>query len=251
MGGKRKTFTDPETGRRYRVCRACGTEKPLTIEHFSPSRRDEQGRILQYHGLCKPCSVRQKQERIDKMRENNPYAYRLERKRLQATQRKWRQSHPDRAAKLNRSYKERLKGDPERHARFLETRRLEYHLRAERNGKPLPKVRPRRSGSGQQVVPAAPLLAMFERELARRAALADGLAKFSGVLPELDRTSTEAVCEDYGVDSRKYRGWRSGRDINVTVGIVEAVLERADLEWHEVYAYDDFAAIFAGEGASV
>lgn len=44
--------------------------------------------------------------------------------------------HPDRLKAIQKRYRDKIKNDPKKHQAFLEQRRIEYHLRLEKQGKP-------------------------------------------------------------------------------------------------------------------
>lgn len=137
---------------RERRCPQCDETKPLDIEHFTPRKRcNETGEILEYSYWCRPCSRRKAAERrakrtpeqIEADRRYHRSVYEMEQRneetvrRRRERQRAYRSSPRGRAV-ANAWAREaywRMKADPERHAAYLEDKRIKYHLkRLEANG---------------------------------------------------------------------------------------------------------------------
>lgn len=126
-------------------CPQCGEIKPLDIEHFTPRKRDnDTGEILDYAGWCKPCAAAKSRQRrahrtpeqIEADRAYNRSVYEYERRLpdvfqlRREQQRRYRQSELGRATSRAwaRAAYQRMKENPERHAAYLEAKRIQYHL---------------------------------------------------------------------------------------------------------------------------
>lgn len=235
MGARRlKDRTRVVDGVALLMCLACMKEKPLVPENFPLRSAHEPS------GVCRSCKNATKKRYAEEGRLTpSP----LEKRR--AASRASRRRHRDKRNREAREYKNAVKADPERHARYLETRRIAYRLKAEREGRSVvstPKAR--MATSGPSYLPSEPLAGLIDRAIARRAEIAS-------VLDDPTATGVNAVCEDFGVSSRNYRRWRSRSQPHVRVGTAEAVLLAADVEWSEIYSYDDYAHIFLGREACV
>lgn len=221
-----------------RRCSRCRIEKPLLAD-FYKARRDAPLLSL-YSYECKSCSHRSAAEttaaKMATARGDATRARRAKRGReLRAT--------PEGKAKhgaAQKRYAAKVKEDPRRHAEYLEMRRVAYRLRREREGRPV--TRKYRNAARVEAVPnrvpVEPLLAFIDKTVERRSAVVAFVGearKGDGVLKE--------VCRDFGINDRTYRRWRAERG-TVSVGIAERVLLNAEVEWHDVYSYDDHAAAF-------
>lgn len=137
-------------------CPGCGETKPLTVEHFAPNRRDhETGEVLRYAGWCRPCAnekARQRRasrtpEQVEADRAYHKAVYEMRkdepavRERRERTKRAWAQANPDKQRASWKRWYEGMKADPERHARYLESVRISYRLRRERQTGKMPAVR--------------------------------------------------------------------------------------------------------------
>lgn len=70
----------------------------------------------------------------------------------------WRKANPDKVRKYHQTYMAKVMSDPERHAAYLESRRLQYRMQKERQGKTVRTVRARKPAKELQMrVPVEPL----------------------------------------------------------------------------------------------
>lgn len=170
--GKRKTcspgcLTELRTALCYRnaaarprptekTCPQCEETKPLTAEHWAPNRRNLAGEVTHYSGWCRLCSARKARERrrkrtpeqieADRAYHRAVYERRRHdpevRARQTAARRRWVRENRDKQRATWRRWYDGVMADPERHAAYLETIRIAYRLRRERQGH---KVRIRQS----------------------------------------------------------------------------------------------------------
>lgn len=220
-----------------RICTGCEKSKPL-VEGFYVSRRFEHR--IEYARECKRCATRRSGvKRTARRRTDAEY-----RKRL-ARQQRERLTDPEKRRKAraaSKRWKERLKADPVAYAAYLETTRINYRLRQERKGAPMRpesyrRVKATRVPTSRQRVPAAPLVALIKRIVEHRKAV-------SGLIQDASTATTGAVCADLGIAERDYRRMNSGEQPTTSIGLVERALLNADVEWHEIYSFDDHAAQF-------
>jgi hypothetical protein len=221
MGGKRKTFIDPETGRKVRVCRDCGVEQDYEL-NFSVGARNEQGEVTNRAYECKPCAAKRKLELQARRKQDPEWSarHRVAKNRLQ---RNWRKRNPDKARDARRRYKNGVFADSQRHARWLETRRISYALRAERAGKPVVRhissaIRVRES---LPELPAKPL--------------ADLLLKMAE-----SRDSIDQLAEELGFTPRSLFAWKTGERQRVQLDVADQILTNAGLMWWEVWPEEEF-----------
>lgn len=229
-----------------RICTTCEQSKPLA-EGYYVARRFEHR--IEYARECKRCaSKRSAAMRAARKRVDPEY-----RKRL-ARQQRERLRDPEKRRKAlaaSKRWKATLKADPVRYAAYLETTRINYRLRQERRGA---VVRPDGYGRIKNVrkvkattlqrVPSAPLVELVERTIAHREAVA-------GLLQDAGTATVKGVCADLGIADRDYRRMSTGEQPTASIGLVERVLLNADVEWHSVYSYDDYAQIFLAEEVTV
>jgi hypothetical protein len=224
MGGVRKTFVDPETGRVVRICRKCGELKDYERD-FAIALRGSDGSVTGRCYHCKPCNVEYKRERTREKKKNPGWALKdTERQRVQ--RRKYRARDPEKARAQRRSYMDRVKANPQRHARFLEGRRIEYRLRAERLGRTvvaLAGAKMAQDSLGQ--LPIEPLRPILRVEIARRESL-------------------EQFAADIGVASRTVKRWLVESD-DIQFGSADHVLTALDRMWWEVWTEDEYPEAYA------
>ena len=186
-------------------------------------------------GTCRDClAARKKQYEAEGRLTPKSLAAKRE------SQRRYAARHLDRRRKAHRDYMQRVKADPEKHARFLEARRIAYRLKAERAGRSLDSIRAPKSKTASgtwRYLPSMPLVALINGILERREAVADLLCNAEGA-------GLEGVCADLGVSSRNYRRWRDGSQPTVQIATAELMLLNAGVEWSDCYSYDDYAHIF-------
>lgn len=240
MGGRPRTIKDARGRTTKRSCRRCdpNREKPQTIKNFSVSQRDKAGRAIQWSYECKPCAVARKSEWRKNVRATNPAHEERIKAQQRRTQKKWRETHREVEKKRAKAYRDRVKADPKRHARWLESRRIEHHLRQERRGKktrpPSPKARKLRE---PRRVPSEPLVGLMEARLAH-------LRQVDALTGEDEGQTMKLLCERVGVDQRSFSRWRSKEALTCNIGTAERVLLELDIDWHEVYSYDDHSEAF-------
>jgi hypothetical protein len=243
-----KTYVG-ENGRRKRICRVCKRHLALDARNFSPTVRGTRSgtgrlrRVKQWSYQCKRCATANKALWERKVRATKPEHYARVKARHLAYQKRWREENPEKVKAAAKRRAQAVKADPQRHARDLERRRIEHALRAERNGTPQKKklVNAKRVRTSPRFLPAAPLLNLVDRILDRRRAV-------DGLLSDVEGAATaESVCADLGISSRERRHWRTGQQTKVRVGTAERILLNADVDWYEVYSYDDYAHIFLSD----
>lgn len=235
----RKTYVD-KNGRRKRICRICKRHLALNARNFSPSRRDRQtGRVEQWSYECKRCAVAKKALWKRTVRETKPEHYKRVKARHLAYQKRWREENPEKVKAAAKRRAAAVKADPQRHARELERRRIEWALRAERLGIKQKKklARAKRVNEPARRLPAEPLVRLVERLVDQRRAVA-------GLLEDADRPTTDSVCQDIGLAARDFRRMKTGEQATANIGLIERVLLNAGVDWYEVYSFDDHAAQF-------
>lgn len=137
-----------------RTCARCKRTFPQTLEFFTSMRRDnETGKILRYHAWCRECHRNYERQRWasrspEQIEANRRYAREAYEHRrdhdpefhakMRANRRAWRAANPEREAEQQKRWAERVKADPERHARYLEMRRIYYRLKREQETGELP-----------------------------------------------------------------------------------------------------------------
>lgn len=97
----------------------------------------------------------------------------------------WRKANPDKARKHHQNYMMKVQSDPERHAAYLEVRRINYRLRKEAEGIEVRRVRPRVPAKDKQMrVPVEPLQS-FLVDLSKERGLSHGdIGRATGVHPD-------------------------------------------------------------------
>jgi hypothetical protein len=241
----RVTWIDPETMQRVRRCSEpdCEAVKPLASDFYvmqHAGKLDSDGhRILttRYARKCKACHDKMAAVAYRKRKADPRKRARMLKQRSAASKR-WREKNLEHAKALGKAWKAKVKADPERHARYLEDTRINYRLRQARAGKPVKdgRWRAKRQATGPRRLPTEPLVRLIETTLDRREAMIDVVGDAGANL--------EAVCADLDVSSRTFRRWRKGEITEVNVGVAERVILAADVEWHDVYSYDDHADVF-------
>jgi hypothetical protein len=243
-----------------RRCPTCMVWKVEDGESFSPMVRDKSGAVTRWFPMCKPCKAaqmyaaayenreqlladRRAQYRLDMKNEEKKRERREYEKAYRAAQ---REKDPEHVRKLEREkgqrYRARLREDPARHAAWLETMRINYKLKREREGHLLEESKR----------PSKPLKfrnGRFEEFTSKMTV--DGVP-LERALKEVLRLAQPDNVEEYasaalGVSYRRLREWKSGRE-RPTVITADSVLTAAGLLWWEVWdpaEYPDVAAIFS------
>lgn len=228
-----------------RICTTCEQSKPLADGYYVARRFEHR---VEYARECKRCATKRSAARRAARKKVDPEY----RKRL-ARQQRERLADPEKhrkALEASKRWKEKIKADPIAYAAHLETARINHRLRRERKGAP---VRPESYGrikatkvpltTGRRL-PSAPLVALVKRTIEHREAIA-------GLLQDAGSATVKDVCADLGIADRDYRRMCAGEQPTANIGLVERVLLNADVEWHTVYSYDDYARIFLAEEVAV
>lgn len=243
MGGKRRTFTD-EHGQSIRRCRGCEQEFALTEEHFSPCERDAAGFVIKWGYECKPCAAKRKASWYDAIMADD-----VRRKKLREEERKlqkrWREKNPDKTKAAAKRRAARIKSDPQRHARSLENRRIEYALRAERRGKPVNRhisTAARVKEAGGRCLPAAPLAKFLQAKIEqiRRHEKLRGIERADGQIGE--------VLGPLGISTRSLWAWNHGEVETVQIAVAERAIVRSDTSWQAVWPEAEFPELYAEGG---
>lgn len=122
-------------------------------------------------------------------------------------------AYREQARERSRASKLRMNQDPVWKARSLETQRMQYRLRAQREGREVRAIRS--AHDAKSWLPGRPLVAAIDRR-----ALSSDLA---------------AVCELTGKTERQIYRWRTG-ETNVSLVDADDVLTALDLLWWEVWS---------------
>lgn len=219
MGAPRTTFRDPDTGRWTRVCCDCKETKDLELD-FYKARRDPTGRGSDWNYQCKPCKVVQLRE-LNKRRRDDPDRGPELRAMYARLAREWRARYPERALANRKRYVERLRKDPQRYTRSLENRRIEYRLRAEREGRTVRNAKAAMIKENVPELPAKPL-AEFLLEMAA------------------SRDSIDQLAEELGFTPRSLFAWKTGERQRVRLDLADQILTNAGLMWWEVWSEEEF-----------
>lgn len=191
------TFLDPETFMQMRRCSKCLAVKELVVDYYVEHKRAD-GTIAKWSYVCKTCSV-ERTTALHRQRLRDPSTADQERAQREQWRRQWRDRNRERYRETQRRYKERVRADPVRYARSLETARIAYRLRAERREGREVKAQPVRVPAPEPKLPrlpAEPLLHAVEGYLHD----ADGILSYA----------------DLGVDERSVRRWREALDAGRT-----------------------------------
>jgi hypothetical protein len=239
MGGvslASRTWIDPETGVMTRLCSLC--EEPKTD---FPTRGDGKE-----SGICHDC------QKARKKRYGAEGRLTVDKTANRESSRRYNERHRERRLKSHRDYMARVKADPAKHARFLEARRIWYRLKAEQEGRPLesisaPRATMAKGADGRRVLPSKPLAAFIDAKVATAREFDKVLGIPAG---DKDATGVSGMCRELGVNERRLRSWRDGKE-NVTLTKAEAVLLAAGASWAEVWAPDDYPELYAGLLAGV
>lgn len=221
MGALRTTFRDPESGRWTRVCCECRQTKDL--EHdFYKARRIAMGTPKDWNYQCKKCKTAQLQELTRRQRADPQRGPEL-RAMYARLRREWRARNPDKERANRDRYWARLRKDPERYTRALENRRIEYRLRAEREGRSVRALSTAKMG--REHLPKLP---------------AKPLSELLDVLVTQYDGDTEALGRALNFSSRNLRAWRTGEREEVQFDVADRILTAAGLMWWEVWTEDEY-----------
>lgn len=215
-----KVATWERAGVTYRRCNNCDTVYPLA-EGFYANGRKPDGTVASYCYHCKACQIRRigaYQSRL--LRDPETAAATREKKRVQ--RQRWRAANYERFREIQKQYRERVKADPERHARQREAARMAHRLKRERDdGVPLEAIKlvtPRfRAREITGILPAMPLVEAVDAHLS------------------VTDLTEDAILERTGVYPRQLWAWRSGEIANVQFAVAARVLTRLGLSWWEVF----------------
>lgn len=162
MGRKKGSRNHPDrlivddfgTAKLYHHCSRCRGWLEPHMGNFTPLRRHTETRqVLAWDFYCRPCrnAYRREwwaslspEERTVESRKRRDYSKRAapeileeRRERHRRKQAKYRALHPERHADAQRRYRSKIMADPKLHAAMLERDRINYRLKAEREGREL------------------------------------------------------------------------------------------------------------------
>jgi hypothetical protein len=218
-----------------RRCTDCRIPKELVSNFYVSSRK---GGSVSYHRECVPCSIAKGTERR-RIRKKTDGVYGAHLAELARESRK-RPGRRAAEAAVRKRYRAKVLADPVVHARMLETNRINYRLRREREGLSV-RSSSRKKQPAKKVtevatkLPAAPL-AIFVDARVERERECDRLLG----IDDCNGGQLQRVCDDLGVNVRMWRRWRSGEQQNVKISVAEGILLRADVSFAEVWPPDDY-----------
>lgn len=218
-------------GRLVRPCSTCKKIKPL--EEFPLNGRRSDG-SRRRDTRCKACTVIRMRAAYQKRRAD-PEKMQQERAKKASWNRDWRRRNPEAARAAQERYFAKVRADPERHARHLESTRIAYRLRREREtGGSVDDVRSisarHAAEESRTRVPVAPLVMLID-DIAARAALDRG-AIYD---PRAVDAALGTVCARADLNDRVLYRWRVGEDPTVALERAEVVIEALDAFWWEVW----------------
>ena len=225
MGGRRKTYEDPETGRLVRICGQCGEPKDYETD-FAIAARGDDGTVTRRRYYCKPCDVEYKRERTRRRKIEDPSWAARQRAYNAAMQRRWRTANPSKERAKRKRWLDGLRKNPQRHAEFLEMRRIEYHLRREREGHRVVGLRSARMA--EDFTPELPITP-FARLIRRLA------QEYGGI---------EVLALELHIHSRTVRRWL-GEAATIRFDSADAVLTHIGLAWWDVWTEDEYPELHA------
>lgn len=237
---RRATWRDSRSRRMVRRCSCCSQVKDLS-RGFHRSKSEVGGRYY----ICKCCAI-EKSVEYKRLRLADP-----------AQKRKSNGAKKHYRAKLEVQARERakrkrdwqaLKADPEAYATEMEHRRLYYRLRQERAGREVTRTpKAQMSTTSLSYLPARPLVELLTRRIEQQRAI----SRVTGMLNENGEGEVLEICTKAGVTTRTYTRWRENDSSHVRIGVAERALLGLDVEWHEVYSFDDHAGQFLTTEAEV
>lgn len=221
-----------QDGRMVRRCSKCREIKDLE-QGFLVDRHLPDGSVRRRY-MCAVCDRRRIEEYRVRERDRDPAAVRADWARRK---RAWNARNRERARETQRNYKKRVAADPVRYAAFLESLRISYRLRREKQGASLDTLRAHRLRvptlqEPLRRLPAAPLAETLESIIAREGEYA-----------------RERICEAAGIAPRNLFGWTSGERKRVQFDVADRVLTRLGLNWWDVWD-EDQREVFEGNNWS-
>jgi hypothetical protein len=198
----------------------CLKSKPLIAEHWHRGPRDAEG-AKAWSSYCRPCANAEGVER-----------YRTDARRRELTR--------ERAKAQRQRIRERRAADPEfdREYRALQ---IAYFKAAkarkkarERGEEPAKGAAPVDNEMGG-LLPVAPLYSAVDAYIRR--------AQMHVVMHDVDARdghSSEALCENLGIDVRSFTAWRSGERHLVQLDVADRVIQRLGVNWFDVYDADEW-----------
>lgn len=201
-----RTWTD-EHGVQWRRCARCSATGPLYEgnEVFSPERRGPDGEVARWSYHCRACKRASMPKKAKRTTE--------QRLKQNAYNRAWRKRNPEAAAEAHRRWWDKVKQDPERYRRHLETRRIRATLRAMQEGREMGR-RPDMTGREMLTMPSAPLAAAIAA----------------------DERRDEDICEWSDFTARNAFAWRVGSREEVKADVADRFLQTLGLLWWEVWS---------------
>lgn len=262
---ERQATREVAPGRWERRCVDCREWKEL-IEHFPVAYGDQPEGPRRRHRVCKPCSVeRTRRYRQDVMAD--PKAAARHRAYNARMMREWRAKNPEKARAARRRHMARVRRSPAKWEAYLERQRINYRLRAEREGRTVSEERARWVLASRRRKRGRP--AQLENRTGRVHAAPLAVAIYRAALEE--GVSPDLVCARFDVPPRTlYRWAHGGEAVDGSAAlaqhaIADRVLVGLGLLWWEVYdpasapelydplewidAVDAAALAWEGEGA--
>lgn len=222
-----------------RRCSDCGLVKKLASDFYVNARH---GSHVEYQRYCVPCSIARVTECRRVRKESDGGALRAH---LAERARERRQAPGRRAieAATRNRYRKKVLADPVAHAKMLETNRISYRLRREREGLPVRPLSRKKQPAQRQVealdkLPAGPLVAFVATRVEREREYDRLLG-----IPDRDGGALRRVCDDLGINERAWRRWRSGEQLSVKVPVAEKILLLAGGSFAEVWSFDDYPEV--------
>lgn len=190
-----------QDGVTVRRCKTCPHVGPLATDFYAWPRRDGQSA---HEGICKNCATRKNTERKRQFRDTpRGDAYRA---REAAAARARRQRDPDAYHAAQKRWREKRKATMtrEERARERELARIDYHLKAEREGRKITRHLSNAINTRDPVerVPVASLSTAIDRGM-----------RATG--------NATALAQEIGITARTFRRWRSGEVTHVDADVAE------------------------------
>jgi hypothetical protein len=235
----RAVVDDYGTRVRVRWCPSCLRWLPETYEMFSIRRRHEDGTVRTWDGFCRTCRAAQRRERyaaksVEERREDarrrwdavkaDPEKMAARRAKNAEAQREYRRKHPEKTRRQHREWMARMRKDPVRYRAYLERCRINYRLRAEREGRELARAgvtrfkveHPTFVPGAIRKLPAAPLARVVKSAARRQQRTVEEMAIFCGV------------------SLRTVEAWEDEREL-VQFNAADGVLVALGLLWFDVW----------------
>lgn len=270
-----------------RRCSTCRTFKPLDLDHFGATGRDE--RALGYQRICRDCerAAQARRRNVNRAAYNqqardayhrrmrDPARREAVRERERAYRQRRLQQDPERvrsqARERSRRYLKRIMNDPVRHAERIDKARIDRVLRGHKPARPI--VIGRSRGVLLPVQPlyervVLPRLAIYLRQAIgsiardktpRLTALPDmtdrsAVQRTIEIAAALGFPSVGPLADELGVSARTINAWVRGERPTLRSSLVEEILVRVGMFWWEVYepgddGYEQARAVFEGDEA--